>query len=60
MEDEVLSALSKDLEKPKTEALLAEIYGVKAEASFAIKNISSWTKTRRVASPLAIPFTKAG
>ena len=35
MEDEVLSALSSDLGKSKTEALLAEIYGVKAEANFA-------------------------
>ncbi len=59
MEKEALSALSKDLGKPKTEALLAEIYGVKAEASFAIKNIKSWMKTRRVASPLAISFSKS-
>ncbi len=59
MEEEVLAALSKDLGKSKTEALLAEIYGVKAEASFAIKNIKSWMKTKRVASPLAISFTKS-
>ena len=59
MEEEVLSALSSDLGKSKTEALLAEIYGVKAEASFAIKNINSWMKTKRVASPLAISFSKS-
>ena len=59
MEEEVLAALSKDLGKSKTEALLAEIYGVKAEATFAIKNIKSWMKTKRVASPLAISFTKS-
>ena len=59
MEEDALSALSKDLGKSKTEALLAEIYGVKAEASFAIKNINSWMKTRRVASPLAISFSKS-
>ena len=41
MEEEVLSALSNDLGKSKTEALLAEVYGVKAEASFAIKYINS-------------------
>ena len=59
MEEEALSALSSDLGKSKTEALLAEIYGVKAEASFAIKNINSWMKTKRVASPLAISFSKS-
>ena len=59
MEDEVLSALSSDLGKSKTEALLAEIYGVKSEANFAIKNIHSWMKTKRVASPLAISFSKS-
>ena len=59
MEEEVLSALSSDLGKSKTEALLAEIYGIKAETTFAIKNINSWMKTKRVASPLAISFSKS-
>ena len=59
MENEVLAALSADLGKSRTEALLAEIYGVKAETNFAIKNLSSWMKTKRVSSPLAISFTKS-
>tara|TARA_Y100000768_G_scaffold200624_1_gene150825 strand:- start:4778 stop:6175 length:1398 start_codon:yes stop_codon:yes gene_type:complete len=59
MEKEILAALSNDLGKSKTEALLAEIYGVKTEAKFAIKNIKSWMKTKRVESPLAISFTKS-
>lgn len=59
MENEILTALSNDLGKSKTEALLAEIYGVKTEAKFAIKNIKSWMKTKRVESPLAISFTKS-
>ena len=59
MEEDILSALSDDLGKSKTEALLGEIYGVKAEASFAIKNINGWMKTKRVSSPLAISFTKS-
>ena len=59
MEEEALAALAKDLGKSKTEALLAEVYGVKAEASFAIKNIKDWMKTKRVASPLAISFSKS-
>ena len=42
MEEEALAALAKDLGKSKTEALLAEVYGVKDEASFAIKNIKYW------------------
>ena len=44
MEEEVLSALSKDLGKSKTEVYLAEILGVKTEALFAIKNIKKWMK----------------
>ena len=59
MENDILAALSSDLGKSKTEALLAEIYGVKAEADFAIKNLGRWMKTKRVASPLAISFTKS-
>ena len=57
-----LVALSKDLGKSKTEALLAEIYGVKAEATFAIKNIKSWMKTKRVAgkSTCNIIYQKLG
>ena len=51
MEEEVLAALSKDLGKSKTEALLAEIYGVKAEATLAKKNIKGWMKTKRDATP---------
>jgi len=59
MEEEVLSALSRDLGKSKTEALLAEIYGVNSEAKFAIKNIHRRMKRKRVASPLAISFSKS-
>ena len=59
MENDILAALSSDLGKSKTEALLAEFYGVKAEADFAIKNLGTWMKTKRVASPLAISFTKS-
>ena len=59
MEEEILFALSDDLGKSKTEAMLAEIYGVKAEANFAIKNINGWMKTKRVASPIAISFSKS-
>ena len=59
MENDILTALSSDLGKSKTEALLAEIYGGKAEADFAIKNLGMWMKTKRVASPLAISFTKS-
>ena len=60
MEEEVLSALSKDLGKSKTEVYLAEILGVKTEALFAIKNIKKWMKKRRVPTPLSILLQKAG
>ena len=60
MEDEVLSALSSDLGKSKTEALLAEIYGVKSEAKFAIKNIHKWMKTKGLQALWLYPLAKAG
>ena len=59
MEEEILSALAEDLGKSKTESLLAELYGVKTEAAFAIKNVGSWMRKKRVSSPLTIAFTKS-
>ena len=58
MEEEVLSALSKDLGKSKTEVYLGEILGVKTEALFAIKNIKKWMKKRRVPTPTIYFFYK--
>ena len=40
------------------EATITEIVGVKTEASFAIKNLRKWMKTKRVGATLAVSFTK--
>ena len=58
MEDEALSALHKDMKKSKAEATITEIVGVKTEASFAIKNLRKWMKTRRVGATPAVSFTR--
>ena len=58
MENEALSALYKDMKKSTAEATITEIVGVKTEASFAIKNLRKWMKTKRVGAPLAVSFTK--
>ena len=58
MEGEALSALHKDMKKSKAEATITEIVGVKTEASFAIKNLRQWMKTRRVGVTPAVSFTR--
>ena len=58
MESEALSALHKDMKKSKAEATITEIVGVKTEASFAIKNLRKWMKTRRVGATPAVSFTR--
>jgi len=58
MESEALSALHKDMKKSKAEATITEIVGVKTEASFAIKNLRQWMKTRRVGVTPAVSFTR--
>ena len=57
MEDQAIEALSLDLKKNPTESVVSEILGVKTEASFAIKNLKSWMRARRVSSPAAVFFT---
>ena len=58
MEGEALSALYKDMKKSKAEATITEIVGVKTEASFAIKNLRKWMKTKRVGVTPAVSFTR--
>ena len=57
MEDQAIEALSLDLKKSPTESVVSEILGVKTEASFAIKNLGSWMRARRVSSPATVFFT---
>ena len=58
MESEAEAALYADMKKSATEAGITEIMGIKTEASFAIKNLNKWMKTRRVGAPLTVSFTR--
>ena len=58
MEGEAEAALYADMKKSATEAGITEIMGIKTEASFAIKNLRKWMKTRRVGAPLVVSFTR--
>ncbi len=57
-ESEILEALNKDLGKPEAEALLHEIYPLKKEIQFAIKNLRDWTGKRFVSTPLSMMGTR--
>ena len=58
MEGEAEAALYADMKKSATEAGITEIMGIKTEASFAIKNLRKWMKTKRVGAPLMVSFTR--
>ena len=58
MESEAEAALYADMKKSATEAGITEIMGIKTEASFAIKNLNKWMKTRRVGAPITVSFTR--
>ena len=58
MESEAEAALYADMKKSSTEAGITEVMGIKTEASFAIKNLKKWMKTRRVSSTPAVSFTR--
>lgn len=49
--DDILEALQSDISKPIFESYLAELYVVK-DIDYAIKNIKSWTKPKKVSTPL--------
>ena len=57
-EQEILDALYADLAKPEAEALLHEIYPLKKEIQYAIKNLSSWMGKRYVSTPLSMIGTR--
>ena len=55
-EDEIYEALSKDLSKAKFESFLTEILLVEKEIKLFIKNLSKWSKDKKVkASILNFP-----
>jgi aldehyde dehydrogenase (NAD+) len=50
----LLTALEKDLKKPRTEAFISEFGQIISEIKFALKKISSWAKPEKVSTPLAL------
>ncbi len=51
-ETAILEALKADLNKSETEAYISEIALVKGEIKHALKNLKTWTKVKRVKTPL--------
>lgn len=57
-EEEIYQALSEDLRKPLFEAALTEVYFVYGEIDFALKNLNTWMKPKRVKATLASLSTR--
>ena len=53
MENEICDALKQDLNKSKTESYMSEIGLVLSEISFMIKHCKSFSKDKRVSTPIA-------
>lgn len=51
-EEDIIEALNKDLKKSKFESYITEIGILIDEINFAIKNVKSWAKPKRVKTPL--------
>ncbi|OGT45182.1 MAG: aldehyde dehydrogenase [Gammaproteobacteria bacterium RIFCSPHIGHO2_12_FULL_41_20] len=51
-EDEIISALYKDLHKPAQETVLHEILLVIKEIDFIIKHLKKWARSNKVSTPL--------
>ena len=57
-QQEILKALSQDLQKPATEAFF-EIIAVKQEIKLAQKRLSNWMKTRQINVPVSLKPAQA-
>ena len=51
-EDAIIAAIQADLRKSRVEAFIAEIAAIKKEAQYALKNLKSWTKKKKVKTPM--------
>lgn len=51
---EIIEALKKDFQKPEAESLLSEIYPVLKELQFTSRNLSRWSKAKKVGTPLTL------
>ncbi|MCL4148340.1 UNVERIFIED_CONTAM: hypothetical protein GTU68_034462, partial [Idotea baltica] len=52
--DRLSEAMHKDFRKPKAEVIIGEIFAVKTEAKYAMKELSSWMKPKKVSMPLTL------
>ncbi|WP_426431619.1 aldehyde dehydrogenase family protein [Winogradskyella sp. HB-48] len=52
--DRITEALHKDLNKPKVEAELTEIYPIISEIKFAKSNLRQWMRMQRVDTPMSM------
>lgn len=52
--DRIIKALCKDLNKPKVEAELTEIYPIISEIKFATSNLRQWMRRQKVDTPLSM------
>lgn len=57
--DQITHALYADLHKSKSESLLTEVYPIRQEIKFAIKNLSNWMQDQPVSSPLALKMSQS-
>ena len=57
-ESELLKALQEDLGKPEPEALLQELYPLKKEIQYTLRNLHDWTSKRWASTPLALLGTR--
>lgn len=57
-EEKIFSALKADLNKPRAESILMELYPLSTEIKFTLKNIKHWGGKRRVSTPIALLGTK--
>ncbi|MBA3661773.1 MAG: aldehyde dehydrogenase family protein [Gammaproteobacteria bacterium] len=55
-EPQFLGALKKDLNKPRVESLLSEIFLIYKEIDFILKHLRKWMKTKKVATPFPMLF----
>ncbi len=57
-ETEVYAALAKDLRKSNFESAVTELIFVYGEIDYAIKNLSSWMKPKRIGKTMSNPLAK--
>lgn len=52
--DKILEALKRDLNKPKVEAELTEVYPIISEIKFAKSNLRQWMRKQKVDTPISM------